>query len=167
MGRPIILALLLGVALPVAGRAQSLPVNAHATVTSSVSIARLADLSFGAVALVPGVPATVSPANGGMARVDYNEPTTVTAPAFLMLGGPAGALLRVDLVCASHATATATAPVTFPAGCAGGFATPISGNVGGTHYVYIGGTLAAAASNAALAGSYAGSFSVTVTYVVY
>ncbi|MDB4879284.1 MAG: hypothetical protein JWL60_730 [Gemmatimonadetes bacterium] len=163
---PLALPLALLLALPRSGaRAQAL--NAHATVASSVSITRVADLAFGAVAITPGILATVTPANGGRARIDYNEPATVTAPAFVMLAGPSATQLRVDLQCAAHATSASSAPVLFPAGCAGGFSAPISGNVGGTHYVYVGGTVAAAASSAAPAGSYAGSFSVTATYVVY
>jgi hypothetical protein len=131
-----------------------------------VSIARLNDLDFWA-AIAPGTAASVSPANGARVRVDYNEPTTVTAPGFVMISGPAGALLRVDLACAQDATAAAAAPTAFGASCAGGYIPPISGSVGGSHYIYLGGTIAAGATTSVPAGSYAGTFSVTASYVSY
>lgn len=160
---PLLLALVPGLA-----RAQgAFPTNAHATVTSAVSVAKLADLSFGATPIVAGAAATVLPQNGGAARVDYNEPTSVTAPAFLMLSGPSGSQLRIDLTCAQAAAASAPAPAAFTGGCAGGFTPPLSGNIGGSHYLYFGGVIGSAATNAAAAGTYAGSFAVTATYVAY
>jgi hypothetical protein len=146
--------------------AQNFALNAHATVTSEVSIARLSDLAFGA-AILPGTASSVAPADGARVRVDYNEPASVTAPDFVMVAGPAGALLRIDLVCAHDPTPAAVAPTVFAAPCAGGFIPPIGGNVGGTHYVYVGGVVSAGASAGVRAGSYAGTFSVTATYVNY
>lgn len=159
------LALLLLALPPRAARAQNFPANLHGTVSSLVSIARVNDLAFGAVAIVPGVPTTVAPANGALVRVDYNVPTTVTAPDFVMIAGPGGALLRVDLACASDPTASSAAPTPFANPCSGGVIPPLAGNVGGTYYIYIGGTVVASAAASVPAGSYAGSFSVTATYV--
>ncbi|MDB4887295.1 MAG: hypothetical protein JWN79_2733 [Gemmatimonadetes bacterium] len=147
--------------------AQNYSLNAHATVTSSVSVAQVASLGFGSAAIVPGTAITVSAANGGKARVDFNEPTVVTVPAFLLLAGPFGSQVRVDLACAQATTASASAPTLFSSGCAGGFTPPLGGHVGGSHYIYIGGALSSAASSAAPAGSFTGSFSVTASYVVY
>lgn len=165
--RPLTLAALALAIAPHAGGAQSFSLNAHGLVASAVSIARMGNLSFGATAIVPGTTASVAPANGALVRVDYNEPTTVTAPDFVMIGGPGGAALRVDLVCAHDATATSGSPTAFAAPCAGGVIPPIAGNVGGTHYIYVGGTITAGSSANVPAGSYAGSFSVVATYVNY
>ena len=152
---------------PLAARGQSYSVNAGATVTSVVAVARLADLSFGAAPIIPGASATVTPAHGGKARIDYNEPAVVAIPAFIMVPGPGGALLRVDLTCAQATTAASAAPTPFGSGYAGGYIPALNGDIGGTHYVYIGGVVSAASSSLAVAGSYAGSFSVTATYTVY
>ena len=152
---------------PLEMSAQSFSLNAHGTVASTVSIARLSDLSFGPTAIVPGVTASVTPANGAQVRVDYNEPTSVTAPDYVLIAGPAGALLRVDLVCAHDPGPSAPAPAPFGAPCAGGFVPPLSGSVGGTHYLYVGGVINPSSSMSVLAGSYAGTFSVTASYVNY
>jgi spore coat protein U-like protein len=165
--RPILLAALMLAVWPLEICAQNFSLNARGTVASAVSVARLSDLAFGATAIVPGTAASVAPANGARVRVDFNEPTTVTAPDYVMITGPAGALLRVDLACAQDATPTAAAPTAFGVPCAGGFVPPISGNVGGTHYIYVGGTSAVPASSTAAAGSYAGTFAVTASYVNY
>jgi hypothetical protein len=165
---PRILSLAVGTALCVApAAAQNVSLNAVATVSTVVTVSKLADLSFDATAVVPGMLATVAPANGGRVRIDYNEPTTVTIPNFVLIPGPGGAALRVDLVCAQHASATAAAPTLFVAPCAGGFVPPLGANVGGTHYVYIGGTITPAATTLVPAGAYAGNATVTATYVVY
>ena len=165
--RPLLLAALMLALWPLEIRAQNFSLNAHGTVASAVSVARLSDLAFGATAIVPGTATSVTPANGARIRVDFNEPTTVTAPDFVMIAGPGGALLRVDLVCAQDPTPSAATPTAFAALCAGGFIPPISGNVGGTHYIYVGGTVAPAASASLRAGSYAGTFAVTASYVNY
>ena len=165
--RATILAVLMLALWPLEVCAQNFSLNARGTVASAVSVARMNDLSFGAVAIVPGTAAAVSPANGARVRVDYNEPTSVTAPDFVMIAGPAGALLRVDLVCAHDPTPSAPAPTAFGTPCAGGVVPPLSGNVGGTHYVYVGGVVGASSSASVPAGSYAGTFSVTASYVNY
>jgi hypothetical protein len=165
--RPLSIALLMLAVWPLEVRAQNYSVYARGRVASTVTVARLGDLSFGAAAIIPGIAATIAPANGARVRVDFNEPTTVTAPNFVMIAGPAGASLRVDLVCAQDASAASPAPTAFAAPCAGGFIPPMSGNVGGTHYVYVGGTVAPASSLSAPAGVYAGGFSVTATFVSY
>ena len=165
--RPILLAALMLAVWPLEVCAQNYSLNAHGTVASAVSVSRLSDLAFGATAIVPGTAASVTPANGARIRVDFNEPTTVTAPDFMTITGPAGALLRVDLSCAQATTPAAAAPTAFAAPCAGGFIPPISGNVGGTHYIYVGGTIAAPATLPVPAGSYAGTFAVTASYVNY
>jgi hypothetical protein len=165
--RAFSLAVLMLALWPLEMRGQNFPLNAHGLVASTVTVARLGDLSFGATAIVPGTAANVAPANGARVRVDYNEPTTVTAPNFVMIGGPAGAVLRVDLVCAQDVSAASAAPVAFAAPCAGGFIPPMAANVGGTHFIYVGGTIAPASSLSAPAGNYAGGFSVTATFVSY
>jgi spore coat protein U-like protein len=165
--RPFLLAALLLALWPLEVCAQSFSLNGHASVASAVSVARLSDLAFGATAIVPGTAASVAPADGARIRVDFNEPATVTAPDFVMIAGPAGSSLRVDLVCAQDPTPTAGAPTAFAAPCAGGFIPPLTGSVGGTHYIYVGGTIAVAASTSVAAGSYAGTFTVTATYVSY
>ena len=165
--RPFSLALIMLALWPLEVRAQNVSLYARGLVASSVTVARLGDLSFGATAIVPGTAANIAPANGARVRVDYNEPTTVTAPNFVMIAGPAGATLRVDLVCAQDVSAASAAPIAFAAPCAGGFIPPMSGNVGGTHYIFVGGTIAPASSLSAPAGSYAGGFSVTATFVSY
>ena len=165
--RPFSLALLMLALWPLEVRAQNFSLYARGRVASTVTVARLGDLSFGATAVVPGTAASIAPANGARVRVDFNETTTVTAPNFVTITGPAGATLRVDLVCAQDVSAASAAPTAFAAPCAGGFIPPMSGNVGGTHYIYVGGTIAPAASLAAPAGVYAGGFSVTATFVSY
>lgn len=165
--RPFLLAALMLAVWPLEVRAQSFSLNAHGTVASMVSVARLSDLAFGATAIAPGVVASIAPANGARVRVDYNEPASVTAPDFVMIAGPAGGSLRVDLVCAQDATPASATPTVFAAPCAGGFIPPLAGNVGGSHYIYVGGTIAVAASANVPAGSYAGTFTVTATYVSY
>jgi hypothetical protein len=165
--RPVVLALCLLALRPHQLPGQSFSLNAQGTVASAVAIARLGDLSFGATAIVPGTGSSVTPANGARIRVDYNEPTSVTAPGFLMIVGPGGAQLRVDLACAQATTASAPAPIAFATTCAGGFIPPLAGNVGGTHYIYVGGSIGAAATATVPAGSYAGTFSVTASYVNY
>jgi hypothetical protein len=165
--RPFLLAVLMLTAWPLEVRAQSFSLNAHGTVASAVTIAGLGNLAFGAAAIVPGTSASITPANGASVRIDFNEPTTVTAPDFVMIAGPGGALIRVDLVCAQATTAAAASPTAFAAPCAGGFVPPIAGNVGGTHYIYVGGTIAALSTATIPAGSYTGSFPVTATYVNY
>lgn len=165
--RASVLAALMLAVWPLEVRGQVFSLNAGGTVASAVSIARVSDLSFGPTAIVPGTATTVTPANGALVRVDYNEPASVTAPDWITISGPAGALLRIDLVCAQDPTPSAAAPTVFAAPCAGGFIPPISGNVGGTHYIYVGGVIGAAATTSVPAGSYAGTFSVTATYVNY
>jgi hypothetical protein len=165
--RPILLAALMLAVWPLEVCAQNFSLNARGTVASAVSVARLSDLAFGAAAIVPGIAASVTPANGARVRVDFNEPTTVTAPDFVMITGPSGVLLRVDLACAQDPSPAAAAPTVFVAPCAGGYVPPIAGNVGGTHYIYVGGTIAAPATLTIPAGSYAGSFAVTASYVNY
>jgi hypothetical protein len=168
MPSPRVIAIALLLLAPAMVSAQSFSLNAGATVITVVTVTRLADLSFGATAVVPGTGATIPAANGGRARVDYNEPAVVTIPAFIMLAGPGGTSLRVDLTCAQATTSASASPTPFSsAGCPGGYTPPISGNVGGTHHVYIGGTVSPASSSGALAGSYAGTFSVTATYTAY
>jgi hypothetical protein len=167
MPSPRVIALALLLLAPATVPAQSFSLNAGATVTSAVTVVRLGDLSFGATAIVPGSGATVTAANGGRARLDYNEPAAVAIPAFVMLAGPGGTLLRVDLACAQATTSSSPSPTPFSAGCATGFTPPVSGDIGGTHYVYIGGSVSPASSSGALAGSYAGTFSVTATYTAY
>ena len=165
--RPFAIAVLMLAGCPLRMHSQNVSLSARGTVTSSVTAVRVNDLTFGATAIVPGVAASVAPANGARVRVDFNEPTTVTAPNFVMIGGPGGATLRVDLVCAQDASAAAPAPTSFGTPCAGGFIPPVTGNVGGTHYIFVGATIGAAASATAIAGVYAGSFSVTATFVTY
>jgi spore coat protein U-like protein len=165
--RPILLAILMLAVWPLEVCAQNFSLNARGTVASAVSVARVSDLAFGAAAIVPGVAASVTPANGARVRVDFNEPTTITAPDYVMIVGPGGALLRVDLSCAQDPTPASAAPTAFGAPCAGGFVPPISGNVGGTHYIYVGGTIAGPATTTVPAGSYAGTFAVTASYVNY
>lgn len=165
--RPFSLALLMLALWPLEVRAQNTSLYARGLVASTVTVARLGDLSFGATAIIPGTAANIAPANGARVRVDFNEPTTVTAPNFVTIAGPAGASLRVDLVCAQDVSASSAAPIAFAAPCAGGFIPPMSGNVGGTHYIFVGGTIAPASSLSAPAGSYVGGFSVTATFVAY
>jgi hypothetical protein len=84
--------------------AQIVALNAHATVTSAVGVARLSDLAFG-TPIPPGTATSLTLANGARVRADYNEPTSVTAPDFIMIAGPAGALLRT-ISCARQPAAT-------------------------------------------------------------
>jgi hypothetical protein len=164
--RPLLLALT-GALAPLAAHAQSFPLNAHGRVASAVSVARLSDLTFGATAIVPGTTATITAANGAAVRVDFNEPATITAPDFVMIAGPGGSTLRVDLSCAQSAAAASPTPAPFTTSCLGGYVPPIAGNVGGSRFVYIGGTIAANATVPLRAGSYAGTFAVTASYVSY
>ena len=158
---------LAGALIPVFAGAQSFSLNAHGRVASAVSVARLGDLAFGVTAIVPGTAATVTAANGAVVRVDYNEPATITAPDFVMISGPGGSSLRVDLSCAQAAVASSASPAPFAISCLGGYSPPISGNVGGSRFVYIGGTIAALATVPLRAGAYAGTFAVTASYVSY
>ena len=160
------LLVLLALASPVVARAQTYSVNASAVVTSAVSMTSLTDLTFTAP-VIPGVTATVSPTNGGRAQLTFNEMATVTIPASLTLTGPAGATLRVDLTCAESTVSNSATPTAFPSGCTSGLTVTPSGNVGGTRFVYVGGTVLNFYSTNALAGNYAGSFTITATYVVY
>jgi hypothetical protein len=153
--------------VPISATAQSFPLNAHGRVASAVNVARLNDLSFGATAITPGTGAAITAANGAVIRVDYNEPATITTPDFVMIAGPGGSAVRVDLSCAQAAVASSPAPAPFPGSCLSGYAPPLAGNTGGSRFVYVGGAIAGAATLPLRAGSYAGSFTVTAAYVSY
>lgn len=165
--RSVLLALVCAPLLPAIAPAQSYSANLQATVTSVVSIVKLTDLAFGSTAIVPGAAAAIAPASGGVARVDYNEPVLVTVQGFAMLTGPYSTRIRVDLACAQATAVGATAPALFGSGCAGGFTPTLGGNASGSHFIYVGGTVAPSASGIAVAGSYSGNFSITASYVVY
>jgi hypothetical protein len=164
--RRLLLVLVLALAAPATASAQIYSVNASAVVTSAVSMTSLTDLTF-ASPVIPGVTATVSPTNGGRAQLTYNEMATVMIPASLMLTGPAGAQLRVDLTCAESTVSNSATPTAFPSGCTSGLTVTVSGNVGGTRFVYVGGTVSNFSSTSAVAGNYSGSFPVTASYVTY
>jgi hypothetical protein len=164
--RKIALAIAAVVALPAFASAQTATatINATAIVQSAVTFSNTANLDFG-TAITPGSGATVTPANGGKAMVSYNVPTTITVAGTALASGSAS--LPVTYSCAQATTGNSATPTAFSGSCAGGFTTALSGAAQTSHWIYIGGAIAAASTTAAPAGTYSGTVTLTATYTTF
>jgi hypothetical protein len=141
-------------------------VPALAKIVAAIAISNTADLNFGSVvASVAGGTVVLAPSAGANGRtatgVTLSNTTGVSAARFTVTG-EAGAGYGVTLPGDSDVTLTGAGdPMTITA-----FTSSPSGTNGlltaGTQTLYVGGTLNVGASQAA--GSYAGTFDVTVTY---
>ena len=158
----LVLAALL--AVPAVASAQTATINVSATVQSAVSFSNTTDFSFGA-AITPGTGATVTPANGGKSMVSFNVPTTVSVSGTALANG--GSSLPVTYSCAHDAIGTSATPTAFAGSCAAGYTTALSGNALTSHWIYVGGAIAAASTTSAPAGIYTGTVTLTATYTSY
>ena len=165
------LAFIATVALPTLAAAQgsqSATVNVTAKVQSAVSFSNAANLDFGG-AITPGTAASLAPGtSSGKVMITYNTPATVVVSGTALTetsGGASPATIPVTYSCAQAATGTAASPATFS--CATGYTTALSGRARTDHWVYLGGDIAAAATSAVPAGSYAGTATFTATYTNY
>jgi hypothetical protein len=163
-----VLALAALAALPAVASAQTqtATINVVAKVQSSVSFSNTTNLDFGA-AITPGTAATVTAANGGKVMVSYNTPTTVTVAGTALTHSASAATIPVTYSCAQATTGTATTPTAFAGTCAAGYTTALNGNARTTHWIYLGGDIAASATTTAPAGNYAGTATFTATYTTY
>ena len=155
-------------AVPAVATAQSpvtATINATARVQSAVAFSNPTDLDFGA-AITPNTAASVAPANGGKIMVSYNTPTTVTV-AGTALNRAGGGSLAVTYSCAQAATGTSPTPTAFVGTCAAGYTTALTGNATTDHWLYVGGDIAAAATQNAPAGTYTGTVTFTATFTTY
>ncbi|MDB4885385.1 MAG: hypothetical protein JWN79_823 [Gemmatimonadetes bacterium] len=133
--------------------------------TIQVSLRVLAHVSFEggtthalAMAVRPGVAATVTPAEGVRTAMSYNAVTRVTVTS-TVLHGPDGATLTPRLLCAHGAPGSRTLAGEFD--CAAGFVAELAGERATTTALGVGATLDPAAARGAPAGLYAGQITLT------
>lgn len=162
-----LIAILAFVAMPGALAAQSATgtVGAVATVQSAVTfLAATSSLDFGTI--TPGTAVNIAPGatGSGIIGVQYNTPATITVGT-LSLTGPGSVTLPTTLSCAQASTATSTTPTSFT--CGSGYVTTLAANAASTWYIYLGGTIAAAATSTAPAGDYTGSVTLTATFSTF
>ena len=154
-------------AVPAVAMAQTATgsVNVNATVQSAVSFGTATAANFGVV--TPNVLATITPgaAGSGQIPLNYNQDVTVTAPTTVTLNhSTAAASIVVTVACAQDVTSTAATPATFA--CNTGHS--IAGvTTAGTHYYYVGGSIPAAQTASAPAGSYTGALTFTASFTAF
>lgn len=146
-------------AADVQAQAASGNVSATATVADYVVLTGTDNLSFGTVAR--GADAVISAVGGAATRsLTYNRNVTVTFSSLTALTGTGGSL-PITMYCATQTGAAAWVGETNP--CTTG---PIDLDVGAsttTTTLGFGGRIAAAAIDAARAGTYSGTMDITVT----
>ena len=159
--------LLLLLAAPIA-RAQvsSAPIGVTAKVQSAVTLSGAVALDFGA-GIVPGTATTVTPANGGRMMASYNVNTQLSIPNTVTLVRGAGGSILVTLSCAQASTSGSATPTPFATDCLTGYAATLVGNARTDWWLYLGGTIAGAATTTAAAGVYTGNATVTASYTTY
>ncbi|MDB4887298.1 MAG: hypothetical protein JWN79_2736 [Gemmatimonadetes bacterium] len=142
------------------------PIGVTAKVQSAVTMSGMVPLDFGA-GIVPGTQTVVSAANGGRMMVSYNVATQLSMPTSVTLTRTGGGTVAVALSCAQASTGSSTTPTPFATDCAGGYTTVLVGAARTDWYVYLGGTISAAATTAVPAGTYTGNVVVTATYTTF
>ena len=166
MNRSLVLALLLGTASSLAAQTSTAPIGVSAKVQSAVTLSGMVPLDFGA-GIVPGTPATVTPANGGRIMASYNVATQLSLPNSITLTRAGGGTILVSLSCAQASTGTAPSPAAFPTDCATGYSAALVANARTDWWLYLGGAITGAATASVPAGSYTGSATVTATYTTF
>lgn len=162
----LVLTMALGGTLSLSAQSATASMAATARVQSAVSFSSISNLDFGAAA-APGTAIISTPANGGKAMVTYNTPTTITVTGSSLAHTTLPATLAVTYACAQATTGTSTTPTAFPGSCAAGYTTALAGNARTSHWIYVGGTIAAAETATAPAGVYNGSITLTATYTTF
>lgn len=162
----VTLAALLITAPSLAAQTSSAPIGVTAKVQSAVTLSGMVPLDFGS-GIVPGTPATIAPANGGRIMASYNVSTQLSLPNTVTLTRAGGGSVVVSLSCAQDATGTAPAPTPFATDCATGYGATLVGNARTDWWLYLGGTIAGAATASVPAGSYTGNATVTATYTTF
>ena len=147
---------------PLSVMARSPPLN----VRVPAPLSGMVPLDFGA-GIVPGTPATVTPANGGRIMASYNVNTQLSLPNTVTLTRAGGGTVLVTLSCAQASTGTAPAPTPFAADCATGYGATLIGNARTDWWLYLGGAITGAATTSAPAGIYTGNATVTATYTTF
>jgi spore coat protein U-like protein len=162
------LALAVLIASAPASRAQTstAPISVTAKVQSAVTLSGMVPLDFG-TGIVPGTPATVTPANGGKIMASYNVNTQLSLPNTVTLTRAGGGSVLVSLSCAQSSSGTAPAPTPFATDCATGYGAALVGNARTDWWLYLGGAITGAATASVPAGNYSGNATVTATYTTF
>ncbi|MDB4880077.1 MAG: hypothetical protein JWL60_1523 [Gemmatimonadetes bacterium] len=166
MKRLLLPVLLLAATTTAHAQASAAPIGVTAKVQSAVTMSGMVPLDFG-TGIVPGTPTTVAPASGGRLMVSYNVSTQLSMPNSVSLTRTGGGSVLVTLDCAQASTGTAVSPTPFATDCAGGYTTTLVGAARTDWYLYLGGTIAGAATSAVPAGTYTGNVTVTATYTTF
>ena len=166
MKRLLALALLIASGSSSAAQTSTAPVGVTAKVQSAVTLSGMVPLDFG-TGIVPGTPATVTPANGGKIMASYNVNTQLSLPNTVTLTRVGGGSVLVSLSCAQSSSGTAPAPTPFATDCATGYGAALVGNARTDWWLYLGGAIAGAATAGVPAGNYTGNATVTATYTTF
>lgn len=158
--------MLLVAARALSAQTSTAPIAVTAKVQSAVTLSGMVPLDFGA-GIVPGTPATVTPANGGKIMASYNVSTQLSLPNTVTLTRVGGGTVLVTLSCAQAATGTAPAPTAFATDCATGYGAALIGNATTSWWLYLGGAITGAATASVPAGIYTGNATVTATYTTF
>jgi hypothetical protein len=161
-----VLALLLGSAPTLGAQTSTAPIGVTAKVQSAVTLSGMVPLDFGA-GIVPGTPATITPANGGSIMASYNVATQLSLPNSVTLTRAGGGSIVVSLTCAQAPTGTEPSPAPFMTDCATGYSAALIGNARTDWWLYIGGAITGAATASVPAGLYTGNATVTATYTTF
>ena len=142
------------------------PIGVTAKVQSAVTLSGAVALDFGA-GIVPGTPTTITPANGGRLMASYNVNTQLSLPNSVTLTRAGGGSIAVTLSCAQASTSNSAAPTPFATDCLTGYGATLVSNARTDWWLYLGGSIAGAATSTAPAGVYSGNATVTATYTTY
>jgi spore coat protein U-like protein len=142
------------------------PVGVTAKVQSAVTLSGAVTLDFGS-GIVPGTPTTVTPANGGRLMASYNVNTQLSVPNSVTLTRAGGGSIAVTLSCAQASTSSSATPTAFATDCLTGYSATLVGNARTDWWLYLGGSIAGAATTTAPAGVYTGNATVTASYTTY
>jgi hypothetical protein len=161
-----VLTVLIASASTLAAQSSTAPIGVTAKVQSAVTLSGMAPLDFG-TGIVPGTPATVTPANGGKLMASYNVNTQLSVPNTVTLTRAGGGSVVVTLSCGQAATGTAPAPTPFATDCATGYGATLIGSARTDWWLYLGGDITGAATASVPAGIYTGNATVTATYTTF
>jgi hypothetical protein len=164
--RLLALAILIAAAPSLAAQASTAPIGVTAKVQSAVTLSGMVPLDFGS-GIVPGTPASITPANGGRIMASYNVATQLSLPNTVTLTRAGGGTVVVTLSCAQAATGTAPTPTPFATDCASGYGALLIGNARTDWWLYVGGDITGAATASVPAGTYTGNATVTATYTTF
>ena len=142
------------------------PIGVTAKVQSAVTLSGMIPLDFG-TGIVPGTPATITPASGGRIMASYNVNTQLSLPNTVTLTRAGGGTVLVTLSCAQSASGASPAPTPFATDCATGYAATLVANARTDWWLYVGGAITGAATASVPAGNYAGNATVTATYTTF